>query len=252
MKIDYDIASKTYDNTREINTSFVEILSNRFDFTEQRKVLDFGCGTGNYLNQLSQKYKCTLFGLEPSEEMRSIALDKNKKLSILSGNHESIPFDNCFFNLIYMTDVIHHVPDLNILFANLYNKLDNNGFVCILTESHKQIETRWYNKYFKSLVSNEKNRYPDIIDIIKSAEIQGFELYCVDILNHGNTYKVTSVFVKMVEEKNYSMFRQLSEAEYQTGLKELRKDLNRTIPCEIHGESIIWLVKKNRPTTSST
>ena len=56
----------------------------------------------------------------------------------------------------------------------------------------------------------------------------------------------------MVKEKNYSMFRQLDDEEYRKGLIELRKDINKTIVSEPHGESLVWLKKVKRPTTAST
>jgi len=244
MKTNYNIASITYDNTRNASSAVIDMLSKRFAFNERRKVLDFGCGTGNYLFQLSIKYTCELYGLEPSDGMRQKAIDKNKKLTIVAGNHENIPFADNFFDLIYMTDVIHHVTDLNVLFKTLNSKIVINGFVCILTESYEQIGSRWYNKYFPSLVENEKKRYPDISDITQSAKNQKFELYCIDTINHGNEHIVTSEFIRMVEEKNYSMFGQLNDEEYTNGLKELRKDINQTIISAEHGESIIWLKKK--------
>jgi ubiquinone/menaquinone biosynthesis C-methylase UbiE len=243
MKTNYDIASVTYDNTRNASSAVIDMLSGRFDFGEKSKVLDFGCGTGNYLFQLRDAFKCELFGLEPSEGMRQIAADKNKTIKFAAGNHENIPFEDNFFDLIYMTDVIHHVPDLNNLFYNLFKKVNKNGLVCIITESYKQIESRWYNKYFKSLIINEKKRYPDIPVITESAERQGFKIYCIDLINHGNEHIVTNEFIRMVEEKNYSMFRQLDNEEYRNGLIELKKDINKTIVSESHGESLIWFKK---------
>ena len=244
MKTNYNIASITYDNTRNANSAVIDMLSKRFVFNERCKVLDFGCGTGNYLFLLSNKYTCELNGLEPSDGMRQKAIDKNNELRIVAGNHENIPFEDNYFDLIYMTDVIHHVPDLNVLFHRLNSKLVKNGLVCILTESYKQIESRWYNKYFTSLIENEKKRYPDIADITQSAGNNGFGLYCIDIINHGNEHIVTNEFIRMVEEKNYSMFRQLNDEEYTKGLIELKKDIDQKIISAEHGESVIWLKKK--------
>ena len=243
MKTNYDIASITYDNTRNANSAIIDMLSKRFDFSKKSKVLDFGCGTGNYLFQLRNSYKCELFGLEPSDGMRQIASNKNETIKITRGNHENIPFEDNFFDLIYMTDVIHHVSDLNILFYNFNKKVNKNGLVCIITESYKQIESRWYNKYFKSLITNEKKRYPDISVVTELAERQGFKIYYIDTINYGNKNIVTSEFIRMVEEKNYSMFQQLDDEEYRNGLIKLRKDINKTIVSENHGESLIWLKK---------
>jgi ubiquinone/menaquinone biosynthesis C-methylase UbiE len=251
MKTDYNAASLTYDNTRNASYPVIDMMKARIAFDPNINVLDFGCGTGNYLYQLSSACKCSVYGLEPSDGMRNKAIDKNRNIRILRGDHENIPYADDFFDFIYMTDVIHHVPDLAALFGNLYRKMKNGACVCILTESHEQIESRWYNEYFPSLIPNEKKRYPDIGAIIESAESQNLVFFVLDTLDHGSEHAVTEDFVKMVEEKNYSMFRNLDEEEYQAGLARLRNDVGRVIRDRNHGESLLWLKKEVRPASAT-
>jgi ubiquinone/menaquinone biosynthesis C-methylase UbiE len=216
--IDYTKASKTYDNTRNSDDMVIEIMCKKGTFGKNKNILDYGCGTGNYLHKISQKYECNCYGLEPSFGMRQEAIKKNPGLVILEGNHENIPFEDSFFDFIYMTDVIHHVPDINLLFKNINNKLRQNASVCILTESWEQIENRWYNQYFPSLANNEKKRYPDIDKIVQSALQNGFQLETIDLKQNPEKNIIDKRFIQMVEEKNYSMFRILEEREYEIGL----------------------------------
>ena len=241
--IDYTVASKTYDNTRESDDIIIEIMFEKGVFEKNNNILDFGCGTGNYLYKISQKYQCNCYGLEPSIGMRQKSIEKNPNLVIVEGNHNNIPFDNDFFNYIYMTDVIHHVPELNILFNTFSKKIKQNGYVSILTQSWKQIENRWYNKYFPSLESIEKNRYPDIEKIIETSKQNGFRLEIIDVKENPVENIVDEHFIKLVEEKNYSMFRLLENKEYKNGLNQLRKEIHKKIISRNAGESLIWLKK---------
>ena len=241
--VDYTKASKTYDNTRNSDDLIIEIMFQKGVFDKDKNILDFGCGTGNYLQKISQNYKCNCFGLEPSVGMRQKAIGKNEKLVILEGDHNNIPFENDFFSLIYMTDVIHHVPDINTLFSNFFRKLKQNGFICIVTESWKQIENRWYNRYFPSLIAIEKNRYPDIDQIVSISVENGFKLETVDIKKNYEENIIEEYFIKMVEEMNYSMFRLLEGNEFKNGLEKLKEDLNKIVKTKDAGESLIWLKK---------
>jgi len=241
--IDYINASKTYDNTRNSDNLIIEIMAKRKVFNKNDNILDFGCGTGNYLSKFSELYECNCFGIEPSRGMRQKAIEKNPKLVILGGNHNNIPFEEDFFGLIYMTDVIHHVPDIGIMFKNFYKKLKHSGYICILTESWKQIENRWYNNYFPSLANNEKNRYPDIDKIVNISMENGLKLETIDIKENSEENIIGEHFIKMVEEKNYSMFRILDNEEYKNGLKELKQNINQKVITKGAGESIIWLKK---------
>lgn len=239
MKTDYDEAAKTYDNTRNSNDLVLDVFEEKVPFTKTMNILDFGCGTGNYLSELSSRHATNFFGLEPSDGMREKAQTKNSGLLIKKGDHSDIPFKDDYFDFVYMTDVIHHVSNLKELFKNLHRKVKPNGILCIATQSHAQIETRWYNRYFPSLVRNEQERYPDIDRIIEVAQKNGFHVKEIEIINCGNRNRVTKDFVRMVQEKNYSMFRTLEEV----GLKALERDIGTEVTGKAHGETLLWLAR---------
>ncbi|GAK52409.1 hypothetical protein U14_03660 [Candidatus Moduliflexus flocculans] len=244
MPINYNDAASTYDNTRGAHEALLEIFDAKMHFSAQTTILDFGCGTGNYLQAIQAKYHSKCFGIEPADGMREKAIQKNQGVAtIKKGNHLDIPFDENSFDLIYMTDVIHHIPDLSALFATLWKKLRADGMVAIVTESHQQIETRWYNRYFPSLATNERQRYPDIEEIEAEAIRQGFVAEGRQIKESEPTATISEHFIRMVEEKNYSMFRLLDHEEYQAGLARLKQEKGKTLSADNHGETVVWLRK---------
>ena len=83
------------------------------------RIQDFGCGTGNYTNLLQEITFPKVFDAEPSAGMRQKPLAKKEELNIKTGNHEDIPFDDSFFDFIYLTDVIYHVPELGQMFKEV-------------------------------------------------------------------------------------------------------------------------------------
>jgi SAM-dependent methyltransferase len=241
--IDYDSASATYDNTRRPDDRTIELMATRCSFAKGSRVLDFGCGTGSYLARLSELYDCELFGLEPSEEMRQKAIAKNPGIRVERGDHALIPFPDSFFDLIYMTDVVHHVPDLGLLFANIAAKLAQDGLVCIVTESWGQIDARWYNAYFPSLAGNEKLRYPELPRLVMSAREAGLQCLSVDEKANEGPHSLDADFLRMVGEKNYSMFRLLDPPEYEAGYAAMRRDEGRCFFSPGAGECFMWLHK---------
>lgn len=92
----------------------------------------------------------------------------------MKGSHESIPFADNYFDFVYMTDVIHNIPDMRIIFKEIGRVLKSGGRLCIVTESHKQIEDRFYVKYFPTTIV-DKGRYPDIDEIINKAQAHIFK-----------------------------------------------------------------------------
>jgi SAM-dependent methyltransferase len=243
--IDYDAASGTYDNTRGADEAVIRMMEARgaFSRTERPRVLDFGCGTGNYLRAFSERFDCELVGLEPSDEMRAKALSKNPGLRIEKGDHACLPFEDGTFDLIYMNDVIHHVPDLDLLFEGIAAKLAAGALACVATESWEQIEARWYNRYFPSLAGSEKARYPDLGEIAHRAAMAGLDPAGNEAEANPGPHAVDDRFLRMVGERNYSMFRLLSEDEYEIGCAAMRADRGRTFMSPGAGQTLVWLSK---------
>jgi hypothetical protein len=113
----------------------------------------------------------------------------------------------------------------------------------VVTESHDQIQGRFYNRYFPSLAENEKRRYPEVKRIVQSALASGFIHEVTDVFFASAPATITEQCLRNVEEKNYSMFRLLNEREYVDGLSKLRQDVGRTFECAGAGESLIWFRK---------
>ena len=172
MKVDYNILAQDYDLTRTANINAINLFAAIMPL-DDKTILDFGCGTGNFSYAMKKLTTADIYGLEPSDGMREKALAKG--LDARKGDHTDVPFGDSFFDFIYMTDVIHHVPDIKMMFSEFYRVLKPEGLVCILTESHQQLETRYWVKYFQTIVTVEKKRYPDIPNIITAAISAGLD-----------------------------------------------------------------------------
>jgi len=222
----------------------VKRILSKANIDENLFVLDFGCGTGNYACVIKKVTGAHVFGVEPSEGMIQKAREKSSEIEFKKGDHTSVPFDDEIFDLIYMTDVIHHVPDINAMFKEFYRVLKQTGAVCIVTESHRQLETRFWSAYFPATVAAEKERYPDIPDIVSSAGQCG--LFVDEIVNTDSerTFTISPDFVKLVENKGFSMFRLIGDDDFADGLNRLKEDYKNNIEIKTnHGETFLWLKK---------
>jgi len=243
--IDYNELAKKYDLTRKENIDTVNRFLENLSFSEEMNILDFGCGTGNFTCALKRITNANVYGVEPADEMRQKAIDKNTDVIFEKGNHEKIPFRDNFFDFIYMTDVIHHVPEIRIMFKELNRVLKQSGSLCIVTESHKQIESRFWVKYFPTTVEVEKKRYPDIPEIIESAINNGFVFLKKEITDVNHKQAISHNFLILVENKGYSMFHLINDSDYERGLADLRNDYNKQVELEYnHGETFLWFRKQ--------
>lgn len=81
-----------------------DLLINSMRFKRGERVLEIGCGTGRYVEYLTE-LELDVVGVEPVEEMARKAIQKSviKKEQIIIGPYEKIPVgDNSFENVIFM------------------------------------------------------------------------------------------------------------------------------------------------------
>ncbi len=246
--VNYNEISKIYDDVREgdvilINHFLQELLSE-----DSLKILDIGCGTGNYTD-LFQKVTRTkhyqVYGVEPSEGMINKARKKNSQVIFQQAAADNIPAEDHFFDFVYMTDVIHHIPDIRRLFSEIRRIIKPQGKVCIVTQSHQQIETRPIAQFFPGTVRVDKERYPDIDEVIAAAQFEGLVYLKQEILFEGEAVELGAGFLELVRKKGYSMLHLLTEQEYQTGLAKLETALqNGSLQARAAGETLIWFTKE--------
>ena len=108
--------------------------------TPHAKILDFGCGTGSFIEYLDQrKYKAQ--GLEPSDAARANAA---KHLSIYS----SIEEVKGKFHLISLWHVLEHLPDPQKVLIQLNQKLTINGHLVIALPNFNSWDAKHYGPFW--------------------------------------------------------------------------------------------------------
>jgi ubiquinone/menaquinone biosynthesis C-methylase UbiE len=246
--VNYNEISKIYDDVREGDVILINHFLQELPSDDGLTILDIGCGTGNYTDlfqrvTLAKHYQ--VYGIEPSEGMIAKARQKNSQVTFKQATAEDLPFEDDLFDFIYMTDVIHHIPDIRKMFSEIRRVLKRRGKVCIGTQSHKQIEARPIAQFFPGTVRVDKERYPDIAEVIAAAQFAGLAYRKQEILFEGEVVELGAGFLELARKKGYSMLHLLTEQEYQDGLANLQSTLqNGPIQTRAAGETLVWFVKE--------
>lgn len=105
-----------------------------------KTILDFGCGTGIFTFLLEKYYPSKIVGIDLSEEMLSIAMEKGKekhsKTQFVLGDASKLSeyFDEVY-DLVFSSTTTHYLADLGDLFKNIRHVLKEDG-TCILSVIH--------------------------------------------------------------------------------------------------------------------
>ncbi|MDD3706045.1 MAG: methyltransferase domain-containing protein [Clostridiaceae bacterium] len=244
LKVDYNSISKVYDKVREEEIEELHSLLQGIEICEGTTILDIGCGTGNYTNLLERITGAKVYGLDASEGMLSKAKEKNSKITFVLGDACNLPFEDNYFSFIYMTDVIHHIQDIDKMFYEIFRVLQIGGRVCIATQSHKQIDLRYTTEFFPETAVIDKQRYPDIEEIIFNAEKNKLRLVDVTVIGEGKEIEIGKEYIELVEKKGYSMLHLISDDNYQNGIRKIKSEIAMgSIKRKSPGSSLVWFEK---------
>jgi SAM-dependent methyltransferase len=109
-------------------------------FQPGSKVLDVGCATGLFI-EVANSLGWDAYGIEISEFASNIAYNKFGK-RIYRDTLERVMFDDSFFDLITMIDLIEHIPDLLSFFHEVNRILKPSGRLLIVTPNIDSLSAR--------------------------------------------------------------------------------------------------------------
>ncbi|MBU4204643.1 class I SAM-dependent methyltransferase [Patescibacteria group bacterium] len=152
---DHFSSSFSYGRKQINNYLFKEVLK----LPKGAKILDIGCGTGHYLEQLIN-YGFNVTGIEPSEKMRKHAESKLPKGTVVNGSVLNLPFKDNSFDFIFAIEVFRYLNNednlcgfkeiLRVLkpgglfFGTFLNFYALDGFNILV--AIRQLKERWFGK----------------------------------------------------------------------------------------------------------
>jgi 2-polyprenyl-3-methyl-5-hydroxy-6-metoxy-1,4-benzoquinol methylase len=109
-------------------------------------VLDFGCGTGHFLDYCRKK-GLESYGVEPSDSARDIALKEGLKVVSDIREFES-KVSRETFDAISLWHVLEHIPNLNETIDFLKSKMNKDSNLFIAVPNHTSLDAKYYKEYW--------------------------------------------------------------------------------------------------------
>ena len=117
---------------------YQKVVSCLKEFNPSGKLVDIGCGTGNLIVKIAEKYSdLELIGVDISSETLEYAKKRatrkklDRKIEFKIGNVEDLPFPNNSVDIIVSTLSLHHWENPTKAFKELYRVVKENGRLLI-------------------------------------------------------------------------------------------------------------------------
>jgi ubiquinone/menaquinone biosynthesis C-methylase UbiE len=240
MKLDYNFLAREFAQHRQVQPEVLKNLIQTGELNSASRVLDVGCGTGNYTVALEKALGCASWGIEPSEQMLAKASERTQSAQFKIGKAEQLSYPADFFDLVFSVDVIHHVGDRAAFYREAYRVLKKGGKICTVTDSEDIIRRRQpLSVYFPESIEVELKRYPGISDLEAMMAKIGF----------GNLQKPVAEFpysltdIQIYRDKAFSSLHLIAGEAFERGIQHMEDDLHAgPIPC-VSRYILLWGAK---------
>ena len=135
------LLDKVYQSVKNITLKRKLKLINSFN-TTSKSILDVGAGTGDFLKVCATN-SWNVFGTEPDEGARKIALEKGINLQ-----EDLSEFINQKFDVITLWHVLEHVGNLQEYITTLNNLLSEKGRLIIAVPNYKSDDAKHYKQFW--------------------------------------------------------------------------------------------------------
>lgn len=227
--MDYDKTNvpSTYDAGRDTSAeekaTFLGTYAAKTGTDGIERIIDLGCGTGRYTEALSGIFDADVLGVEPSEKMRGQAENKSSsaRVSFAAGSGSEIPAGDDSADLVFMSMVIHHLPDIAATARECARVLKPDGFVCIWNTVRDEAGTYPYHGVFPSIRGIIESKLTPRAELDGHFASAGLDLFDREIVPHVVAADWQKLADKMALRAD-SFVAQLPDEEYDAGLAALR------------------------------
>ena len=136
--MDFNIEALNWDNESRIKRAKIiaKEISKAVKFEKNFSALEFGCGTGLISFNLYDKLS-NITLIDTSKGMIDVLNEKIHKNSIRNMTALLVDINKMTpligrFDVIYTSMALHHIEDTEITLRNLFNLLNNGGYLCIV------------------------------------------------------------------------------------------------------------------------
>lgn len=193
-----DYISVVYDESRTPRTDYplklATYLISRFSLRKGKKLLEIGCGRGEFLNSFLQ-LGLDCFGVDMSNYC-TVNLN-NIKVKIVDISKNNLPYEDNYFDIVYHKSLIEHLYSPDQLMKETYRVLKPGGRVIILTPDWVSQMKVFYEDYTHSR-PYDINSLRDLLQVYGFLRVETELFYQFPALWCHPSLKILSRFLRTI------------------------------------------------------
>jgi ubiquinone/menaquinone biosynthesis C-methylase UbiE len=226
---DYDNIAPRYDIERGGWGVSPDDIVGSFDRSVRAKVLDLGCGTGNYLAAQIEHFKerpVQWFGLDASARMLEACANKVRgQAHVMRARAEAVPFGDRSMDYMFCGWALHHFTDKDQAVSEMARVLKPSGRLQIVNIDPWTIRDWWVYRFFPQTWDEDQRRFWPLERLVTALEERGLS---VNVLREVMTPDLPGVeALTRARARVTSQLAIIDDASYRAGLDRLETYVSR-------------------------
>jgi len=209
--------------TSEATVALVELLRG-YVARPVNLIVDLGSGTGRFSTALSEAFAAQVIGVEPAANMRATAEAKphSPNVRFVQGHAESIPLDDGVADLVFMSQVLHHIADGQTALREIRRVLKLNGNLCVRQTTRENLDSYFYQRFFPAARAVDERRLSSRDGLVGLATSAQFRVVAIETLSYEIAPSAAE-YVEKIALRTYSDLECIDDVAFREGLAALRE-----------------------------
>ncbi len=189
---------------------------------------------GMWSHLFAEWFDVAVVGVEPSSGMRRQALRKrsHSRVKYVGGEAEHLPLKDGACAAVWISMVVHHIPDLEAGAREIRRVLRPGGPVLIRNAFSGRHQDILWTRFFPSALQLAERRHPSVEATAETFSPAGFEKESLQRVTEVSSSNLRE-YAKRIETRADSTLALISDEEFQRGLGELRRAAESAPPSPV-------------------
>lgn len=183
-------------------------------------------------------------GIELASNMLAHAVAKHiPSIRLIQGSATAIPIDAGAFDVVFVSQMLHHLPDLPAAMLEVRRVLTTDGVLFVRQTTLENLDSYFYQRFFPEARSIDERRLPSREQTLAAARSAGLSAIEPPQTVRAEVAASSREYLQKVATRTYSDLAMIPDESFVRGMAELTRHVEAQ-PNQAWAEEVDHLIFK--------
>ena len=166
----------------EVSATWLDAFRRWLPQRRPLRLADVGSGAGRFTSSLTEVFGGPVFGIEPSQRIRGLALtgSPHAQVCVAGGRCEAIPLSDGVLDAALLFGVWHRLSDRAASAVELARVVRPGGTLLLRTSPSDRLPRPWWDEWFPEVYEIDRTVLPSLAETRATIMAAGWEFVAID------------------------------------------------------------------------